>query len=89
MFAHKLCCVPSLYQSAGALLSIMRFCTVLGMICFCPPAWLPGVVGCAECYRVHFGSEKCCHSGTISEIMLQLHLHQPVNSFWSGQNTEN
>lgn len=93
MFPCKLCCAPSLLQSTVTLLSIVQqrgFCTALGMICYCcPPAWLPKVVGFVEYYRVHLGSENCCQSGTITEIILQSHLHQPMNTFWSGWNIVN
>lgn len=42
-----------------------------------------------ECYRGHLESENCCQTGPITAIILQSYLHQPLSSFWSGQNTEN
>lgn len=40
-------------------------------------------------YRVHLGFETCCQAETVTAKNLQFHLHQSVNSFWKGQNTEN
>lgn len=45
--------------------------------------------GIVKYYRVHLRSESCCQAGTVTAKILQLNLHQPVNSSWKGQNTEN
>lgn len=92
MFPRKLCCAPSLSQSAGnsSMCSSVGFTPVQDwfVIGVLQPGLLRGG-GIVKCYGVHLRSESCCQAGTVTAKILQLHLHQPVNSFWKGQNTEN